>query len=99
MVTALGVLSCDPAAPLRVENQSDQTLSIFVKHETGTYRIGNVAPGTEIENENPLILRFSVFPIEAINERGDVVYSRVFALEELRDYMDWKVVIPPLQNE
>ena len=94
----LGV-TCELGARLKVENQTDQTLSIFVRFGEidASYHIGDVAPGAKIKNKNPKILISDVYYIEAKNLQGKVVYSRKFWWEEL-ETIKWKVVIPPLQK-
>jgi len=91
-------LSCEPMAPLRVENQTDETLSIYVKWQDEVYYVGDVAPGEEIKNDNPRILEFSSFPIEAKDAQGNVVYSRIYTMVEMTEKLHYKVVIPPLQK-
>ena len=90
--------SCEPIAPLRVENQTDQTLSIYVRWHEEAYYVGDVAPGEEIKNTNPRILHLGSFPIEAEDAQGNVVYSKTYTNLELRKELKWKVVIPPLEE-
>jgi hypothetical protein len=87
----------DPIAPIRVENQTDQTLSIYVRFGTvnETYHMGDVEAGSEIKNEHAPIGISSVYYIEAKNIQGEVVYYRKFGGQYLID-ADWKIVIPPL---
>ena len=91
--------ACEPYAPLRVQNQTDQTLSIYVVWLDKSYYVGDVAPGEEIQNENRNILQFSSFPIEAKDAQGNVVYSKTYTGLELRQKLHWTIVIPPLQNK
>ena len=98
LTLSFALLSCEPVAPLRIENQSDQTLYIYVRWHGQTYYVGDVAPGAEIKNNNRQILQFSSFPIEATNAQGNVVYSKTYTTLELMEKLDWKVVIPPLQK-
>jgi hypothetical protein len=92
--------ACEPIAPLRIENQTDQTLSIFVRFGTADkyYHLGDVAPGEDIKNKNPGILTSNVYYLEAKNSQGEIIYSKKYNDLEL-DKLDWKVVIPPLGNK
>jgi len=85
----------EPFAPLRIENQTDQTLSIYVRWDGQAYYVGDVAAGAEIKNSNRQILQFSSFPIEARDAQGNLVYSKTYTTVELIEKLDWKVVIPP----
>jgi hypothetical protein len=84
----------EPMAPLKVKNETNLTLSIYVNIDwlDETYFVGDVAPGKEIENENPKILHFGRFPIEAKDAQGKVVYSDTYSVFQLED-AHWKVVI------
>ncbi len=44
----LTAIACEPAAPIRIKNQTDQILTIFINER----EIGSVKPGEEIRNEN-----------------------------------------------
>ena len=83
-------LSCEPIAPFKIYNQTDEVLTIYI---TG-YKIGDVQPKEEIENDYlPMYqVENGQYHIEAINEQDDIVYSKIFTYEESRD-MDWKITI------
>ena len=87
--------ACEPIAPLKVKNETGQTLSIYVVWQDEAYYMGDVKPGEEIKNENPNILEFSSFPIEAKDAEGNVVYSRTFTMVEMTEELNYKVVITP----
>ena len=92
---AVLIISCEPIAPLKVKNETDQTLSIYVVWQDEAYYVGDVKPGEEIRNENSSILHLGSFPIEAKDSMGNVVYSRTYTGLELRQELKWKVVITP----
>lgn len=89
-------VTCERAAPIRVVNQTDQTLTIFIIKQ----KIGEVSPGGEIKNQNRLapVAGIREFLIEAKNAQGDTLYSRSFTYDQLSRDMGWKVVIPPLEK-
>jgi len=53
IMLSLLTAACEPIAPLRIENQTDQTLSIYVRWLGDVYYVGDVEPGEEIRNDNP----------------------------------------------
>jgi len=93
--------ACEPIAPLRIRNETDQTLSIFVKFGAieQFYKMGNVEPGEEIKNENSRILRSDVYYIEAKSIQGEIIYSKKYSYVYLIEELDWKIVIPPIEGE
>ena len=89
-------LACEGAIPIRVVNQTDQTLTIIINK----VKIGEVDPGMEIKNQNPLVNTASgTYFIEAKNAQGDTIYSESFTFDQLSRDMRWKVVISPSQNK
>jgi hypothetical protein len=87
---------CDPVKWFRVDNQTDQTVSIYI---TGVYQ-NDVASG-EIRRigtlqipPKPGLPPHSPYLVEAKTKDGKVVYSKEFTWQELDD-MDWTIVIPP----
>lgn len=89
------VVACDPRAPIRVENQTEQILAIFVRFGTvdKSHHLGDVTPGAEIRNKNAPIMISNVYYIEGKNPQEEVVYAKEFSYDELKA-ADWKVVIP-----
>jgi hypothetical protein len=95
MLLPIFTLACEPMAPLKVKNETDITLSIYVNiywGEPETYFVGNVAPGKEIENKNLDVIHFNPFPIIAKDAQGNVVYSDEYPVEQLL-HAHWRIVI------
>ncbi len=87
----LTAIACEPAAPIKIKNDTDQILTIFIYDQ----RIGDVKPGEEIINKVVTIVH-SDYLIEAKDVQGNIVYSKEFSYKEL-EKTDWKLVIPPLE--
>jgi hypothetical protein len=93
VATLLLVGSCgERNLPLRIENRTDITLTIYVQeHEAGTVEPNRIVsiegiPGT-----------LTHYLIEAKNGKGEVIYSKKFSASELHDEK-WKVIILPSQK-
>jgi hypothetical protein len=91
--------TCDPAVWIEFNNQTDQTLGIFIG---GAYQ-DDVSPGETLRFATMAIWGSPNPPwgdgdfkylVEAKTEDGEVVYSEEFTWQELDD-MDWTIVIPP----
>jgi hypothetical protein len=82
-------VGCDPPLVLEFENRTDQVLTIYVDG----HRIDDVKPGETIERETvPAVL--PRYLIEARNDKGEVVYSKVFTIREISKAKE-KIVISP----
>ena len=94
MITLLMVEACwaERYAPIEIQNNTNQSLSVSAKFKDSTYFIGDVAPGATIKNKNPKILYFSRFLIEARNSEKEIVFSQEFTFDEMVK-RDWKVII------
>ena len=88
IITLYTFTACEPIAPIRIQNNTPEQLSIFIDDES----IGDVAPGEEIRNE--LIIVNIRYRIEAKDEEGNLLYYKTFTLDEMVDELDWKVLIP-----
>lgn len=77
----------DPLDPTVIENKTNQNLSIFLNDE----HIGDVAPGRQIRNKT-LLFGYAKYVVQAKNDRGEIVYSKVFTYEEMKQ-IKWKVVV------
>jgi len=95
------LVACDPLAPLKVENRTNQILTVYAaytKYEhvnAGDDRelLGSVEPGKVLEPEYfPGSAETYLF--EAKNTDVNLVYSKEFTKKELKT-AKWKVVIPP----
>lgn len=80
-------LACE-AIPIRVINQTDQALTIFILGR----KIGDVNPGEELKNKN-VSASFRDYLIEAKNTQGEVVFSKKYTFDELSRDLDYKVII------
>ena len=89
----------DPGVFIEIDNQTDQTLSIYIEE----LQHSDVPPGeiTEIatmeiwpDPNPPWGTEDYQYPIEAKTKDGEVVYSEKFTWQELRD-MDYTIAIPP----
>jgi hypothetical protein len=88
-------VACERAIPVRVVNQTDQVLTIFIRG----HLIGDIKPGEEIKNKNRFVsATFKDYLVEAKNTQGDTIYSRSFTFDQLSRDMDWIIIIPPVQN-
>ena len=84
--------ACEPDLLLEIENQADMVLTIYLKdNEKGT-----VGPNS-IEEIKGIPGTLSEWQIIAKNNQGEVIFSKNFTASELYD-LDWKVVIPPLED-
>ena len=87
----------DPTVDLSVNNQTDQTVKIFISGLPQVY----VPPGKVEKFATMQILPYSdlsppdhKYLIEAKTEDGEVVLSEEFTWQELEE-IDWTIVIPP----
>jgi hypothetical protein len=89
VVLLLVAIGCEYMLVLEFENRTDQVLTIYVDG----HRIDDVKPGETIKRETvPGVL--SHYLIEARNDKGEVVYSKVFTDLELYN-VKFKIVISP----
>jgi hypothetical protein len=88
-------LACERPIPVRVVNQTDQVLTIFIRGNL----IGDVKPGEEIKNESRFVsTAFKDYLVEAKNTQGDTIYSRSFTYDQLNRDLNLRVDIPPLEK-
>ena len=85
-------MSCEPIVPLKVENQTKIVLAIYVEN----HKAGEVKPN-EIIKIKDVPMTLTHYRIEAINKKGEIIYSKKFSWDELHD-LDWKVVITHQNN-
>ncbi len=101
LIIILPLTGCEPAAPIRIKNKTDQTLYISFSYSYSDHveadakrdLMGAVKAGEELR---PEIFPFPTFLIEAKDVQGNIVYSKEFSYKEL-EKTDWKLVIPPLE--
>ena len=82
-------VGCDPPLVLEFENRTDQVLTIYVDGK----RIDDVKPGETIKRETVALVSDD-YLIEAQNDKGEVVCSKVYTLSEISKAKD-KIVISP----
>ena len=82
----------EPIAPIRVQNDTEETLSIFINND----RVGNVTPGEEIKNKRISII--ARYVIEARNSHGQTVYKEEITYEKMKK-IEWKVIISTTINK
>ncbi len=82
-------LACEPDIPIRVINQTDQTLAIFINGHS----IGDVRPSAEIKNTTVSAV-LKEYLIKARNTQGNTIYSRSFTFDQLSRDMNCIVIIP-----
>ena len=87
LITSLSISSCEPIAPFKIRNNTDQAITLIVN---GTEK-GTINPHSEFKPRTIFIAGW--FIIEAKDSQGSVVYSQKFTYEEL-EWLDWKIVIP-----
>ena len=85
--------ACEPGITIRVRNHTNETLQIFYWDEF----IDTVVPGKEVKFETLGYDPQREYKIIAKDEKGTVVYSRIFLLTELKRNKG-RVVIPATGN-
>ena len=86
--TLFSFSACERVAPIRVQNNTEETLSIFID----SVHIGDVAPGEDIKNKTIWIT--ARFVIEARSSHGQTIYKEEITFENMKK-IDWKVIISP----
>ena len=86
MLSILVLSACDPAAPIRVQNLTNETLEIYISNTL----IGQAPPGAIVDNQ--VIFGRSIYPIKAKDKTGNIVYQHDFTIDELKK-TDYLVVI------
>jgi hypothetical protein len=75
--------------PLKIENRTDMTLTIYVQEQEA----GTVKPNSSV-NIKGIPGTLTNYLIEAKKNTGEVIYSNKFSASELQD-AGWKVIIKP----
>jgi hypothetical protein len=88
MLVSVSACIGERIAPIMVQNNTEETLSIFIDGVC----IGDVASGEEIRND--IIWITARFVIEARNSQGQIVYKEEITYENMKK-IDWKVIISP----
>jgi hypothetical protein len=109
LVVCLSLTAFSPACiaenihPLTIENQTSQTLQIYVGLEGTEYytveryfHSGDVPANqtTTLRNSGIVPTVYNHFLIQARTDTDDVLFSEWYTEDELKD-LDWTVVIPP----
>jgi len=89
------LIACDPGHDIRIENSTEETLTIYFDvGPTGYFvTLGNLEPGEHIYASFAMMDGYC--QIDARNAEGELIFSREYDWWELRDEMDWTVVITP----
>jgi hypothetical protein len=109
LIACLSLLVFPPACvekihPLTIENQTSTTLHIYVSAVyrgdnsiDRVYHVGDVlAVQTTTIRDSAIVPNVGYdYLIEAKNDNDDVLFSRLYTIDELED-LDWKIVITPL---
>lgn len=97
LISAIGCTCGQPIVEIIIENQADQVLTIY--YAGGGTPLGNIASGEQVTIKRNADI--GKFPIQARNAQGEIVFSRVYTLNNLQkiDERTYKAVIPPLQNQ
>jgi hypothetical protein len=96
------VVGCTKTAPFKITNGTSVDLYVVIVGTTTSHTSGEgVKPECEIEpgqtcNPKHWIDNYNTYLIEARDAQGNVVYSKLFSNQELRD-MNWEVVITQSQ--
>ncbi len=94
------VSACEKAAPFEIKNETSISLFIVVVATDTSYTSGEgVKPECQIEpgqicRPKHFFANTNTFLIEAKDGQGNVVFSKLFSNQELRD-MHWEVTISP----
>ena len=99
MLCVVFLVACEPMAPFKIKNDTDQTLNVFVTTSAldqinisnPRLTAGPVEPGETLRYER-ITKQFSTCLIEAIDAQGNMVYSQEFKIQEL-EKAKWKIVI------
>jgi hypothetical protein len=83
--TLLQACWAEKTSPLYIQNNTDQTLSIFI---TDIFE-GNLAPKSTLKTEPSIGGRYDIV---GKNPAGKIIYEKSISFEEL-DRMDWKILI------
>jgi len=92
ILLAVFATSCEPDLILEVENQTDQTLSMRVYSQP----YFDVLPHTTTKGSTATT-NYPPYFVDAVNKNGQIVYSKYFSSDELKN-TTLKVVIPPREE-
>jgi hypothetical protein len=103
LILLVGCPAFESFAPLIIENDTDQTLTIYVAvsgggeitDQTPRDMVGIVQPATETRFDN-VAASLSIYLFEARNSQNQIVYNREFTREELKK-IQWKIVVSTSQ--
>ena len=87
LIVSLLLEACEPLAPIQIQNNTDQTLSIFV---WGKYE-GDVAPNATLRTTKTIL--DPKYNIELKNPQGEIVYKRTITDGELKMTGERRLVI------
>jgi len=76
---------CEPMFKIKVENQTDQELTVYINDRF----IGQVIPSETIEGETMLTRETITFT--AKNNEGEIVFKKIYSTKEI--HQNFKVII------
>ncbi len=108
LVLILFAAGCDPYQVITFDNQTPFTIQVDIISVPLDYQgtpefnfpLGDVIKAGESKKyvapvqDDRTVGAERKYPVEAVTETGEVVFSRVFTWDELHD-MNWTIVIPP----
>ena len=95
-ITLLLMLSCEPAFKIKIENQTQETLEVYINGPPPLM----IGPGEQGIRETSTAA--APYSVVAKNTHDQVVFSREYSSRQDMQKMGnntYKVVIPPLQNK
>ncbi len=87
-------MACEPLIDIRIHNQTDETLQIFIDSEVF---IGNALPGGEVVWEIERIQ--PTYNITAKDMDGNALFTANFTRDDLKGKKTYDVYFPPLEDE
>ncbi len=94
ILTVSMLMACEPGIDIRIHNQTDETLQIFID---GEVFIGDAIPGGEVVWGVARI--FPHYTITAKDIDGEIVYTADFTRDDLKGKKTYDVYFPPLEDE
>lgn len=91
MMISCGPCLGDPAAPITVENRTNQTLYIFIED----HPFGEVKPGDVLDAGYGLLWQ-EEYRVEAMDSSGQLVVSGIVPIHDISGNLrkkDWRIVI------
>lgn len=103
LVLSMSTIGCvfDPGTVFEVENKTDRAINVFIAFDGAEARLGGrygeVPPGSKAKLSTTAIWpkpTSKTYVVTAKTTTGDVVYSKSFTWQQLKD-TGYRIVIPP----